>query len=169
MSLIRESELPGLGKKYQIELESRERLVIIIYDEGHRELYYIPSGENEPASSFTLTDQESRQVGSIIGGAFYQPRILDRLELAIAELRIEWLKVTQNAPVAGKSIGELGLRKNLGIAVVAIIEEGSKGKKKATAINPGPGFIFLPGQIVVCAGKLGNIEKFQEIVTGKEE
>lgn len=169
MSLIRETELPGLGKKYLVELESREQLAIIIYNEGHRELYYFPPGESEPAFSFTLTDQESRQVGSIIEGAFYQPRMLEKLELAIAELRIEWLKVAQNAPVVGKNIGDLGLRKKLGVMVIAIIEEGSKGKKKATAINPGPGFVFLPGQIVVCAGKLGDIEQFQKIVTGKED
>jgi len=118
MSLIKEAELPGLGKKYQIELESGDRLVVVIYDEGHRELYHFPSGESEPAFSFALTDQESRQVGSVIGGSFYQPRMLEKLELAIAELRIEWLKVAPNAQVVGKSIGELGLRKNHGVTVI---------------------------------------------------
>lgn len=169
MGLIKEVELPGLGKKYQIELESGERMVIIIYDEGHRELYISSPGDSEPAFSFTLTDQESRQVGSIIGGAFYQPRMLEKLEMAIADLRIEWLEVAKNAPVVGKSIGELGLRKNHNITVIAIIEKDSKGKKRATAINPGPTSVFYPGQLVVVAGSAGNIEKFQETMTGKED
>ncbi|MEW6425156.1 MAG: TrkA C-terminal domain-containing protein [Bacillota bacterium] len=169
MSGIKEAELPGLGKKYQVELESGESVVVVIYDEGHRELFYFPADESEPACSFTMTDQEARQIGSIIGGAFYQPRMLEKLEMAIAELRIEWLKVAPDAQVAGKSIGDLGLRKNLGITVIAIIEEDKKGKKKTTAINPGPSFVFTPGQIMVVAGKTGSIEQFQVMVTGKGE
>ena len=167
MGGIKEAELPGLGIKYQVELESGERLVVVIYDEGHRELFFFPVAESEPACSVTLTDQEARQIGSIIGGAFYQPKMLEKLEMAIAELRIEWLKVAPGAPVAGKSIGELHLRKNQGITVIAILEEDQKGKKKTAAINPGPGFVFAPGQTMVVAGKAGNIEQFQEMVTGK--
>ncbi len=168
MGNIKEAELPGLGKKYQAELESGERMVVVIYDEGHRELFYFPPEENEPACSVTLTDQEARQIGSIIGGAFYQPKMLEKLETAIAELRIEWLKIAPGAPIAGKSIGELGLRKNLNVTVIAVIEEERKGKKRTT-INPGPGFVFSPGQTVVVAGKAGSIEQFQEMVTGKGE
>lgn len=169
VGVIREAELPGLGKKYRIKLESGESLVVVVYDEGHRELYYFSRGESEPACSATLTDQEARQVGSIIGGAFYQPRMLEKLEMAISELRIEWLKVSPNAPAVGKSIGELGLRKNLGVTVIAIIEDADKGKKRTAAINPGPSFVFIPGQTIVVAGKVGNIERFEEMVAGKGE
>ncbi len=167
MGGIKEAELPGLGKKYQVELESGESMVVVIYDEGHRELFYFPAHESEPAFSVTLTDQEARQIGSIIGGAFYQPKMLEKLEMAIAELRIEWLKIAPDAQVVGKSIGDLHLRKNLGVTVIAILEEDQKGKKKTAAINPGPGFVFTPGQTVVVAGKAGNIEQFQEMATGK--
>lgn len=167
MAQVKEAELPGLGKKYLVELESGERLGIVIYDEGNRELFYFAAEEDEPTCSVTLTDEEARQVGSIIGGAFYQPKLLEKLDAAIADLHIEWIKVAPGAAVAGKTIGELGLRKNLGVTVIAVIEEMDKKKRKCTAINPGPGFTFAPGQIIVAAGRRDAIAQFEGMVTGE--
>lgn len=162
MSLIREAELPGLGKKYQIDLESGERVAIIIHDDGQREVYHFAGGEDDPVDSFQLTDQEARQVGSIISGAFYQPRALEKLEIAVSDLRIEWLKIKESSPINGRSIGELELRKNHGIVVISVIDEKSREKKEGVFINPGPGFVFRPGQIVVAAGKSDKMKKFEE-------
>ncbi|MGQ9824658.1 MAG: cation:proton antiporter regulatory subunit [Desulfotomaculales bacterium] len=162
MSLIREAELPGLGKKFQVELENGERVVILIHDDGQREVYHFSGSEEDPVDSFLLNDQEARQVGSIISGAFYQPRALEKLEAAVSDLRIEWLKVKESSPICGRSIGELGLRKNHGIIVISVIDEKSRNRKENTFINPGPGFVFYPGQIIVVAGKSEKMKKFEE-------
>jgi len=167
MGIIKEAELPGLGKKYLVHLDSGEQLGIVIYDEGNRELFYFAPGEDEPTSSVTLTDQEARQVGSIIGGALYQPKLLEKLETAIAELHIEWLKIAPQASVVGRSIGDLALRKKLGVMIIAVIEEKEKGKKKTAAINPGPGYVFTPGQTVIAAGRRDALEQFERMVTGE--
>lgn len=163
MSLIREAELPGLGKKFEMSLDNGEKIVIVIHDDGNREVYQF-SGHNddEPASSFIINDQEARQIGSIIGGVFYQPRTLERLETAVADLSIEWLRVKEKSPIAGRSIGELGLRKNHGIIVISVIDEKSRNKKEATWINPGPSFVFLPGQMIIAAGKIEKMKLFEK-------
>lgn len=167
MGEIKEAELPGLGKKYIAELASGERIAVVIYDEGNRELFYFTPGEEEPVCSATLTDQEARQVGSIIGGAFYQPRTLEKLEAAIADLHIEWLKVAPNAAIAGRTIGDLALRKKYGVAIIAVIEDTEKGKKKTAAINPGPGWAFVPGQTIIAAGRRDGLEQFERMVSGE--
>jgi TrkA domain protein len=167
MGVIKEAELPGLGKKYLAELESGDRFVVVIYDEGNRELFYFAPGEDEPICSTTLTDQEARQIGSIIGGVFYQPKLLEKLEAAVDELHIEWLKIAPNAPVAGKTIGDLGLRKKFGVTIVAVIEDAGKGKKRTAAINPGPSYVFIPGQTVIVAARRDALGHFERMVTGE--
>ncbi|MEW6574280.1 MAG: TrkA C-terminal domain-containing protein [Bacillota bacterium] len=167
MGTIKEAELPGLGKKYFAQLESGDRFVVVIYDEGNRELFYLPPGEDEPTCSVMLTDQEARQIGSIIGGAFYQPKVLEKLEAAVAELHIEWLKISPDSEVAGKSIGELGVRKKYGVTIVAVIEQTEKGKKRTAAINPGPSYVFTPGQTIIVAGRRDSLELFERMVTGE--
>jgi len=123
MSVIKEAELPGLGKKYEVTLESDDQLVVVIHDEGHRELYVFIEDEEDPVASVTMTDQEARQVGSIINGSFYQPRLLERLETAVSDLHIDWLVIDTRSKIVGKSIGSLCLRKNHGINIIAAIED----------------------------------------------
>ncbi|MHB1041823.1 MAG: cation:proton antiporter regulatory subunit [Eubacteriales bacterium] len=163
MATIREAELPGLGKKYQLSLEEGEQIVVIIHDDGTREIYYFAEDADEPLASVSLSDQESRQLGSIIGGSFYQPRTLERLDTAVSDLRIEWLKVRVKSEIAGKSIGEIGLRKNHGIIIIAVMEDKGKGRKETVSINPGPGYVFQAGHTVVAAGRSEKIKNFEKM------
>lgn len=167
MSVIKEAELPGLGKKFEITLESGDIVSVVIHNEGTREIYYFPEEEEDPLSVVTLSDQESRQLGSIIGGSFYQPKMLEKLEAEVADLHIEWVKVRKNSEIAGKSIGEMRLRKEHGIIIIAAIEGKKDGKKvrhKNTWINPGPSYIFTPGHTVVAAGTKEKMLLFEEML-----
>ena len=166
MTLIREAELPGLGKKFQFNLENGEQVVVIIHDDGKREIYYFTEDGDEPAATVSLSDQESRQLGSVIGGAFYQPRSLERLDAAISGLRIEWLKVRDKSEITGKSIGDLGLRKNHGIIIIAVMEDRGRGLHETVHINPGPGYIFQPGHTVIAAGRADKIKGFEKMFGG---
>jgi len=166
VTLIREAELPGLGKKFQFNLENGEQVVVIIHDDGKREIYYFTEDGDEPAATVSLSDQESRQLGSVIGGAFYQPRSLERLDAAISGLRIEWLKVRDKSEITGKSIGDLGLRKNHGIIIIAVMEDRGRGLHETVHINPGPGYIFEPGHTVIAAGRADKIKGFEKMFGG---
>ncbi len=162
MSLIREAELPGLGKKFQVELENGDQIAIVVHDDGTREVYHFIKDEDDPSSSFIFTDQEARQIGSILSGAYYQPKALEKLETAIADMRIEWIRIKEGSPIKGKTIGELGLRKNFGINVISVIDEKVRNKQDNCRINPGPGFVFQPGQLVIVAGNSDKMKQFEK-------
>ena len=69
---IRESELPGIGCKFEILTKESEKMVIVIHDDGRRELYHFDEDHEESVSSVTLTDSESRKVAAILGGMIYE-------------------------------------------------------------------------------------------------
>ena len=79
MSSISESNLRGVGRKFQVETLSGDRLTIVIHDDGIRELYHFSRKNlDRPASVLALTDGEARQIAGIVGGLTYVPKALPR-------------------------------------------------------------------------------------------
>lgn len=158
MSIVRESDLIGIGKKYQIDTDAGDNMVVVIHDDGRRELYRHDEDQNETHCVMTLSDEESRQVAGILGGLSYKPKALETIEVALDDLRIEWYKVGQSNDGVNKTIGELEVRQRTGASIIAAIKDSD------TTINPGPNFVIEPGVTLVIAGKAKNIKLLKEIL-----
>ncbi len=158
---IRESDLPGIGRKFQADARSGERVVIVIHDDGRREIYQFEEGNyDECAASVSLDDAEARQLAGILGGMAYTPKALESVEMAFDELVIEWYKVEPDSDAEGKSIGELAIRQNFGATVVAIIEED-----RGNAINPGPEATINRGATLVVAGERNQVNRLRDALS----
>ena len=72
---VRESDLPGIGRKFLLETREGEKLAVILHDDGRRELYRFDKKDPDEVVSFiTLQDDEARQLAGILGGLSYLPR-----------------------------------------------------------------------------------------------
>src|ERR687888_113520 len=121
---LRETRLPGVGVKYTISLSGGGRLAVILHTDGKREVYYFAAGGDEdPRAVIELDDDEARQLGAVIGGAYERPKIVEELELALGGLQIEWVTVPDTSPWIGKTLAECGFRAKTGITVIAILRE----------------------------------------------
>ncbi|QDH20064.1 cation:proton antiporter regulatory subunit [Saccharibacillus brassicae] len=164
MSVIRETDLPGIGRKFLIDTEEGDRFIVILHEDGKRELF-CPSPEDpeELMSVMTLTDTEARQLGGIVGGMNYQPTALEKVEHTLDQLSIEWYKLKKGMKAIGRSIGDLKIRENTGTIVIAAIETSHK-----QTVSPGPEYVLAEGMTLVVAGERQNIQTLKRMLEAGE-
>lgn len=161
---IRETDLPGVGRKYRILTRSGDRLVVVIHDDGRRELYHFEYDDPENSiSMITLDDDEARSIAAIVGGMTFKPRMLESIEIALSDLVIEWFKLESRSPCVGVSIGDLEIRRRTGATVLAIVE-----RDHAKHITPGPDFVLTADSMLIAAGERENLKALKSILTGGE-
>ncbi len=159
MSLIKEIDLPGIGRKFQVNARSGDKLVIIVHDDGRREIHHFDNDDPEESISMvTLDDTEARRVSGIIGGMAYMPKALESVDVAFDDMVFEWYKVESGAKAIGKNIGELHIRKKTGAMIIAII------KKDKRIVNPGPDQVIPEGATLVVIGDRKQVKSCKELI-----
>lgn len=152
---LRETRLPGIGVKYGFRLDSGGRISLILHNDGKRELYWFKrADDDEPSAVITLDDDEARQLGAVLGGAYERPKIVEDLEMALGELQIEWVPVPDTSPWIGKSLAEAEFRAKLGITIIAILRE----PEPVTGAQPHD--VIQRGDTLVTVGKAGQYPAF---------
>ncbi len=166
MSTIREAALPGVGRKFQIETANGDRLVIVIHDDGTRELYHFArKNPDRVASVVTLEDAEARQIAGIIGGLTYVPKALPSAEIVLDDLLLEWYSIPPRAACIGKTIRDLQVRTATGASIVSIIEPD-----RVKRLNPEADTVLNEGATLILAGDRRTITKLKRLLeTGKAD
>jgi TrkA domain protein len=158
---LEETRLPGIGSKFTLRLDAGGRLTVILHNDGKRELYYFRhAGDEEPQSVITLDDDEARQLGAVVGGAYERPKIVEDLEMALGELQIEWIPVPDDTPWIGRTLAECGFRAKTGITVIAILRD----PEPITGARPSD--TIERGDTLVTVGKAGQYPEFRRLLSG---
>jgi TrkA domain protein len=152
---LRETRLPGVGVKYAFRLDAGGRLSLIQHNDGKRELYVFQRADDEePRAVIALDDDEARQLGAVLGGAYERPKVVEDLEMALGELQIEWVPVPDESPWIGKSLAEAQFRAQSGITIIAILREPEP------ISGAQPGDVIQRGDTLVTVGKAGQYAAF---------
>ena len=156
---LRETRLPGIGVKYGFRTADGSRLAIILHNDGQREIYYYRRPDDaEPSAVIHLHDDEARQLGAVIGGAYERPKIVEDLELALGELTIEWVPVPDASPAIGRSLAECGFRRRTGITIIAILREPEP------VSGAQPDDVIQRGDTLVTVGRAGAYAAFRRLL-----
>ena len=84
----------------------------------------------------------------------YKPQALESIEMAFSDLIIEWFKVEKGAKAAGRTLGELDVRQNYDVTVIAIIKHDQK-----KFLNPGADSLLEANDTLVLSGERKHLKK----------
>lgn len=155
---IYEAEVPGVGHKFELELNGDERLVVIIHHDGKRDVYRRPDPDADSDLLFSLSDKQARQFGSILEGAHFQPVELEEVQVPLGDSLIEWYDVDEGAEIVGETLEAANIRESVGVSVLAIQRD------EKTIANPGPDEVIAAGDTVVAIGTGDELHAFETLL-----
>lgn len=156
---VSETDLPGVGKRFEVTLQEGGVAVVVIHNSGRRELFYRESPNADSEELLDLTDQESRIVGSILEGAYFQPVRTENPETLLGDdVIIEWYTLGTDDPFVGETLEEADIRERTGVTVMAV-ERGEE-----CVASPEADFRMQEEDILVTVGTRENQAELEELL-----
>ncbi|MCU0308652.1 MAG: hypothetical protein MUE51_12970 [Thermoleophilia bacterium] len=155
---VRETRLPGVGKKFTMRTHRGDSVCAVLHLDGRREIYHREPEDEDEQDVLVLNDEEARQLGSILSGVLYRPELVRDLEVALEDLAIEWIDVPATSPLVGLTVATCRIRSTTGSSVIAILRKGG-----AMAM-PHPDEVVQAGDTLVIIGRPEQFGAIQRLV-----
>ena len=156
---ITESDLPGVGKKFEIELTDGE-MIVVIHNTGKREVFRRPDPDADSERVFEFSDDLARTIGSIIEGAYFQPVEPATQETTLpGGVLMEWYELQPGSPLIGETLESADIGNRTGLAIVAIQREDE------VIDNPRAATTLREGDTLIGVGSSESCEAFEELLT----
>jgi TrkA domain protein len=157
--IVREEELPGIGRRYSVECDYGAVLTIVVHNSGRRDLYFFQEDSELPVT-VAMNDEQAKVAGEILAGGFSPPAPIAEIERVVNDLAIEWFTLSPGSPGTGQSIEELHIRSATGINVMAILREHN------VIHGPRDAEVLQPGDRLIVAGRSSSMPAFRRLIVG---
>lgn len=158
---VTESDLPGVGKKHEVDIGGGQQLVVVTHNTGTRELYLKESKDADSEKLLELSDRMARLVGTILEGAYFQPVESNHVETMLSEgTLLEWYAVEGDSPLVGETLAGADIGQRTGVTVVAIQRDDK------VIPGPTPDSHIEAGDTLVVIGERESCEAFEKLLAG---
>lgn len=157
---VYEADIPGVGRKFEVDIGGDARVVVIIHHDGRREMFRRDNPDADSEKLADLTAAQARTVGSILTGAYFESVPTEDLTVPLGEAIIEWVDVTEDSPLVGQTLGEAHIRRETGASVLAI----QRGPD--TLANPDPDTTIETDDILVTLGTREEQAELDALLAG---
>jgi TrkA domain protein len=150
---VDETQLPGMGIRYDFTTEAGVRLGVLVHRTGRRDLMiYSADDPDECALTLVLRPDDARTLSELLGASRVAEH-LAKVQQQVAGLTLEWIRVDEGAAWAGKTLSEAAIHTETGVSVVALLDGDD--------VTPAPGAddVLSAGATIVAVGTADGIEQ----------
>jgi len=143
---VYETDLPGVGRKFELDHGDDGRIVVVLHHDGRREVFRRPSPEADSEKLFDLDIDEARRLATVLQGTTFETVDTDALSVPLGGSIIEWIEVSEDSDLAGETLGDAEVRAETGVSVIAV-QRGAE-----TISNPDADARIEAGDVIVGVG-----------------
>jgi len=160
MSVVRETQLPGVGVKHDFTAEDGREIGVLTHKDGRRDVVvYAADDPDSCALQMTLSSNDTRTLGELLGTSQVRETV-DAVQHDVEGLSIEWLPIGAESVAVGVTIADGAYRKRTGASIVAIIREDDQ------IPAPDPDVAIHAGDVVVAVGTSEGLVALQDLMVG---
>jgi TrkA domain protein len=158
MADVTETQLPGVGVRYEFTTESGQQVGVISHRGGRREVVvYDPDDPDVCSTVMHLSPDDTRTMAELLG-ATRVSEVLSAVQHEIEGLSIDWLRVPAGSSFAGRTIADGMFRSRTGVSIVAVIRHAQ------TFPSPDPSFRFEADDLAVAVGTTAGLDEVRAIL-----
>lgn len=157
---VYETDLPGIGRKFDLELADDSLASVVVHHDGRCELYKRLNRDENGEKLFDLTGDEANKLGSILEGAYFELVNVDELTVPLGGAIIEWIDIPEGSPLAGQTLQESEIKRQTGTTVIAVQRDTE------TIPNPASDFELHSEDILVAIGTREKHAALDDLVEG---
>ena len=157
MSDIQETQLPGVGNRYDFVTSEGERIGVLVHRSGRRELLVYDRDDPDACRAVIRLDtDDTRTLAELLGASHVSERLAAMQQ--IAGLAIDWVTIPPASSAVGRTLRDAALRTETGVSIVAVLHGNE------TVAAPGPDFTLEPGDTAVVVGTPEGIERLAALL-----
>jgi TrkA domain protein len=154
---VQETQLPGVGIRYDFVTSEGERIGVLVHRSGRRELLIYDREDPDACRAVVRLDPgDTRTLAELFGASHVSEQLAAMQQ--VEGLTIDWVTISPTAQAVGQTLRDAALRTETGVSIVAVV----RGAETMPA--PGPDFILEPGDTAVVVGTPEGIERLATLL-----
>ena len=114
MSDIQETQLPGVGNRYDFVTSEGERIGVLVHRSGRRELLVYDRDDPDACRAVIRLDtDDTRTLAELLGASHVSERLAAMQQ--IAGLAIDWVTIPPASSAVGRTLRDAALRTETGV------------------------------------------------------
>ena len=159
MGKATETDLPGVGVRFDMETNAGRCVGVVVHQTGRRDLViYDERDVDRACESVELTEDEGHTLGELLGG---NPVLehLDDVVHRLEDLEISWVTIDSKSSLAGLTLAEATLRARTGAGIMALVTDSG------SIPIPGGTDRLEPGDTAVVVGVPAAVKAATDLLT----
>jgi len=145
---ISEEPLPGIGRRYELQVEADRNLSVIVQHDGARHIVVLGAGADEPEFAVRLDLEQAVALAALLMGARITMDTPEDNRIGADEVVIKTVTLKPSSPAVGRLVQDIPLPPGCGAAVLAVISDATPELLEDHTTRP-----CQPGDRIVVAAR----------------